>query len=83
MREINENGTLNPYVLNGFEMHSGDRGGYKVCYKVWSEDTWCAYRGLTDWDDSDVVARGEVIPFEAAKILFSTVAARYENYENW
>ena len=82
MRIINLNGTLNSYNISGYEIRDGDRFGYKVIAVIYSKDNWCAFRGLTDWDDSRVAERGDEIPLEIAQYLFPTVAANIPRYYN-
>lgn len=82
-RFINDEGTLNAYNISGFEIQPNDRFGYKIIACVWDENSWCAFMGLTDWTDADVASRGEQIPFEVAKYLFSTIANTIPNYENF
>jgi hypothetical protein len=82
-RIYNDNNTLNAYNISGFEIRPNDRYGYKIVAVVWDEDSWCAFRGLTDWDDEYVKASGEEIPYEVAKYLFPTIASNIPTYENW
>lgn len=79
----NTNGTLNAYNISGYEVQPNDRFGYKICAKVWNENSWCAFRGLTDWTDEEVVSRGEEVSYEVAKWMFSTIANTIPNYGNW
>jgi len=79
-RNPNENGTLNPYVVQGNEIKSRDLFGYKVIAVIHSDHFWTAYRGLTDWSDDRVAAEGDTVPFEAARLLFSTIADTIPHY---
>jgi len=83
MRIYNTNGTLNAYNICGNEILPNDMYGYKIVVKVWDEDTWCAFQGLTDWSDEKVWANGDMIPFEVAKYLFSTLANNIKQYGNY
>jgi len=82
-RTYNGNGTLNSYIVSPFEVKEGDRYGYKVVAVVWDSNSWCAFRGLTDWTDDYVQASGEKIPFDVAKYLFPSIADAVPNYENY
>jgi hypothetical protein len=79
-RETNENGTLNPYVVHGGEIRTGDFFGYKVIAVVHDQYFWAAYRGLTDWSDERVAAEGDKISYEVACSLFPTIAGTIPHY---
>lgn len=71
-----EDGTLNPYLVQGDEIEPGDRYGYKVVaiiHQGWNG--WAAYRGPTTWSDEHVAANGDPVSQEAAEALFPTLAA--------
>ncbi len=82
-RYYNSNGTLNAYNICGDEILPDDTYGYKIIAKIWNANSWCAFRGNTDWLDEEVLAKGEQIPFEIAKYLFSTIANNMSHYENY
>lgn len=81
-RKVNTQGTLNAYVVTPMEFRKWDRYGYKVIAVIFSETTWCAFRGLTDVDDDEIAKHGEEVPAEVAKYLFSTLFYNIPNYEN-
>lgn len=71
----NANGTMNPYIVSPVEIIPEQGYGYKVIAVAWgSWNGWCAYRGLTDWDDNRVLESGDEISYEAAKALFPSFA---------
>jgi hypothetical protein len=72
-RALNSQGTLNPYVICGNEIINLDRFSYKVVAVVGNNNTWNAYRGLTDWDDDEVARNGDAISHKAAAALFPTL----------
>lgn len=83
----NEPGTLNAYAVNGDEVQADDRYGYKVICHVHSVKNvdgnpifWSVYRGYTSWSDQHVAENGDVIPYEAAKLLFPTIDAVVPEY---
>jgi hypothetical protein len=82
MKEMNENGTLNAYVVCGNEVREGDHYGYKIIAVIQSKFFWCAYMGLTDWSDHTVANQGDTVPYEVAKKLFSTIDAVIPNYNS-
>lgn len=82
-RRMNNNGTLNAYLVQGDEIQKDDRYGYKIIAVVFDENSWCAFRGLTDMDDDYISRCGDEVPYEAARYLFSTLANNLENYGNW
>ena len=83
-RDENTNGTLNAYTVYGYEVQSGDRFGYKIVAKVWEDGkSWCAFRGLTDWTDEEVVARGDEVHPSIAEYLFPKIAGNIDTYVNW
>ena len=76
-----EEGTLNPYEVQGDEVQEGDRYGYKliaVIHVGWSG--WAVYRGPTAWSDEHVAENGDCVSEEAAKALFPTLAALHRVY---
>jgi len=75
--------TLNAYTIMGNEILEGDIFGYKIIAVVFFDNSWCAFRGPTDWDNSRVAKEGDEIPFEVAKYLFSTLANNLEGYGNY
>lgn len=75
-RYANKYGTLDAYNIIPAEIVTFDRFGYKVIAKVTGE-YWYAARGLTDWDDEHIADYGDVIPKEAAELLFPTLAQNY------
>lgn len=81
-RVKNNFGTLNAYIVQGDELMKNDRYGYKIIAVIFDENTWCVYRGLTDWEDEEVVSDGSMIPYDAAKILFPTLAQNIANYQD-
>ena len=80
MRNINENGTLNPYTICGEEIVEQDWYGYKIIAVVHSKYFWTAYYGLTDWSDRQIAENGDTLPYETAKLLFSTIDAMIPHY---
>lgn len=83
----NEPGTLNAYSVNGNEIQADDLYGYKVICHVHSvKDAegkpvfWSVYRGWTSWSDQHVRDNGDVIPYEAAALLFPTIDVVVPNY---
>lgn len=73
-RHINENGTLNPYVLRADEVKNNDQMGYKVIMVIQKHSqSFCAYRGLTDWSDKRVVEEGDKVSDGVCQALFPAV----------
>jgi len=81
-REMNENGTMNAYVVSGDEVNPDDRYGYKIVAVILSEYFWAAYMGLTDWSDARCASSGDKVPYEVAQRLFSTIDAVIPNYNH-
>ena len=81
----NEPGTLNAYAIEPGEVQPEDRYGYKVvCYvhKVTKNGRpmfWSVYRLWTTASDAKTASNGDVIPYEAAKILFPSIDAAFKN----
>lgn len=73
-KELNSEGTLNPYVANGGDIQPNERYGYKIIAVIYPNNFWKAYRGLTDWDDRRVATEGDEISQETAVLLFPTIA---------
>jgi hypothetical protein len=82
MREQNENGTLNAYVVGGHEIQPYDNYGYKIIAVIHSKDFWTAYMGLTDWSDYAVASGGDTVSYDIARKLFPTIDAVIPNYNN-
>jgi hypothetical protein len=82
MREANENGTLNAYIVRGDEVQTGDWFGYKIIAVVQSEYFWAAYMGLAHWSDSQTAHSGDKVSHEIAAKLFPTIDAVIPNYNN-
>lgn len=84
MRKIFGNTTtLDARVIQPGEVQPGDHYGYKVVAAVWQAcNTWCAFRGPTDWDDERVLNYGDEIPYGAAQALFPTLAGLGRVYTN-
>ncbi len=72
-RFFNREGTLSSYNISSDEILVDDRFGYKIVAIV-RNDCWSAYRGSTDWTDSEIGHRGDVIPENIATYLFPSVA---------
>lgn len=73
--------TLNPYVVQPFEVEPGDQYGYLIIAVI--DDyvpLWAAYRGPTGWDDARVAREGDKISQELAEMLFPSIAASGRNY---
>lgn len=62
--------TLNPVTIRPMELKPNDHLGFKVIAVIWSNGTWSAYRGLTDWDDEYVAECGDNIGRVTAEALF-------------
>lgn len=72
MRSLNSNGTLNAFMIQGNEIVTEDRYGYKVVAVV-SFKFWAAYKGFTDWSDEKVASEGDKLDRKTAALLFPTL----------
>lgn len=73
-REVNENGTMNAYVIGPDQVQTGDRYGYKIVAVIYNFPFWCCYMGLTDWSDDRVAKEGDTVKKEIAEKLFPSLA---------
>ncbi len=64
------------------EIRNGDRFGYKVMAVIHSDQSWCAYRGNTEWSDEQIAQNGDEISHQVARELFPTLANSGRTYEN-
>lgn len=72
---------VNPYTVEPLRAQREQlQGGYKIVFRIWEPGRhWCAYRGLTDWEDDRVAENGDEIPYEQAQSLFPGIAAAMGN----
>ena len=73
-REVNKNGTMNPYVVSPYQVQPGDRYGYKIVAVIYPSNQWAAYMGLTHWDDDYVANHGDKIIKDIAEKLFPSIS---------
>ncbi len=74
-KQKNGNGTMNPYVLRPNEVAPNEPAGYKIIAVAYEwGNWWCAFRGLTDWDDKQVEQEGDPIAEDIARNLFPAYA---------
>lgn len=76
-----EEGTKNAYTTRPMDIKDKDRFGYKIIAII-SGDTWCAYRGGTDWSDERTAIEGDPIAIEVAEYLFPSIAKLDISYQN-
>ena len=81
-REINENGTINAYIISGDEVKPNDRYGYKIVAVVYGKHFWAAYKGLTHWSDERCASDGDKVLYDIASRIFSTIDAVIPNYNH-
>lgn len=71
----------NPYTTPGEGFVNNTYTGYKVVAVIYVVG-WAAYRGLLDWSNEQVMNEGDKIPHEAAKLLFPTIDAVRDFYND-
>jgi hypothetical protein len=62
--------TLNPVSTIPSDLKPTDRLGYKIIAVIGYGNDWCAYLGLSDWDDERVTMEGDKLDQKIAERLF-------------